>query len=766
MQSADATAKITRGGSHTRIFIIFLAVSFVTSLLLYASHVFERQELQSINMRFEARRWLRWNKESLARLPNLWSYHEAHEIPRRLWAWDYTLSWLVEPNHPPVVSKIVLFNRGPEDEPPKEAAQSFPFLAPLLSNVMPRSYVADMVRYVAKAGARAILLDIEFTQYTNDDRLLASAIKDAADGKLSHGRPVIVMFAQNPVRRSFQNVLQLDGSPPESGVVDELRKLDPNIDLSRFSAPTEVVLDEDQVVRRISLRMQGQGDSVLESMVIKVLRQMGVALPEDIPPVMYVDYAAPPNSVLYPVRPLTYLLDPDRKQMMSQSQPGNKDVTLKDAIVFIGDGLTDVYSTPVTNHGLDRMSGSEILAHAIDTIRRHSWPERLSGPSAILYLFATCLAGACVLLLLRKYEKPAGGPEIKLKSVLKGCAWLVALLALSLAAGCLLFAHFQLIVPLFIPLVSLIAGFVTAVFWEKERERVEHFKIELAEAAQRLNLEREKHQMELELNAAEAKAREAILDKQRRREFARRINHDLRAPVSVLTWTIASLKRKLADQPEVQAKIERLSHSADKLTGLVDGLVKAYDESVMEPKPEDMKGPCDLKKAIQHSVAVQQGVAEKKGSSVDMILPEETLMIAGSQTEVSRIIDNLIRNAILHNPEGTKVVVDLARENSHCIVKVEDNGRGIAPEHIELIFDAGYRARNSDHDGEGLGLNIVKTLTESSGGTIALKSELGKGTCFTLTWPLLSESKENGGNGMQTDREREANAPTEKTIPV
>ena len=113
----------TQRNYYFGLLITFTAASFLFGSLLELTRLTWRQELQSINRHFEQRPFLKWSKESFSRLnwDSLWDYHEKHEIPRKWWAWDYTLSWLIEPNHPPVKHKIVLFNHLVEDEPPLDA---------------------------------------------------------------------------------------------------------------------------------------------------------------------------------------------------------------------------------------------------------------------------------------------------------------------------------------------------------------------------------------------------------------------------------------------------------------------------------------------------------------------------------------------------------------------------------------------------------------------------------------------------------------------
>lgn len=754
----------TRFRLFIHLFLIYLVVATATGLILRSTRFFERQDLQTINARFETRRFLNWHAESLKRLnlQTLWRYHETHEIPRRITAWDYTLSFLVENNHPPVINKILIFNRLPEDEPPKEALASYPWIEPLLDYPLKRKTIADMVRFLADSGARAIILDIEFPQYTDDDSDLARAIKYASDGgkfKTGDGKgKVPVLFASNPTRRTTGNLIQLRMAAPESGLTDELRRLFPAVDVGeKFSGSTGMLLDLDQVVRRAYLKLPTISGDEEDGLILKLMKELSLKVPRHLPDVIDIDYASPPNAELYPVRPLSYLIDPDRKKKIALGLSGSRDVTVKNAIVIIGDGMVDLHNTPVSSRGLDRMSGSEILAHTLETVSRGTPLWRADGFTWFAYMLISAGAGAGILLLSRKAESPDETTGVDPLRVIKNALCLTLTLSLSYSAASLLFSTKGLILPVVEPIAGLIVGFVAAAAFEREHERARHRQAELAHAKERLVIEEEKHKVELTLVKAESKAREAAQDRERRLEFARRINHDLRAPVSSLNWTIAALLARVENE-ELKGKIARLAQSSDKLTRLIDELVRSYDSrQEAEAAPDEI---CDLACLVRDSAQMQQALAEERSSLITVEAPEKAVTIRGKKTDVSRIIDNLIRNALIHNPEGTRVNAVVQIGEREGIVAISDDGKGISPQHLERIFDEGFRVEGTSAAGEGLGLNIVKTMTEKTGGVVQVESQQGQGTVFRLEWPLWSGSS-NGANGDRSSGKHEI-APSDQ----
>jgi signal transduction histidine kinase len=100
------------------------------------------------------------------------------------------------------------------------------------------------------------------------------------------------------------------------------------------------------------------------------------------------------------------------------------------------------------------------------------------------------------------------------------------------------------------------------------------------------------------------------------------------------------------------------------------------------------------------------------------------------------MILNLIENGVKYSPSGGQVTLSLHKRDGRAEVVVEDNGPGIAEEHLPHIFDRFYRGDSRNTGGSGLGLSIARWIADSHGGTIGVKSDVGKGTVFTVSLPL------------------------------
>lgn len=730
---------------------MYVAVAVLFGSMIQLSGILDRQELQTINRRFEARQWLIWSGESLKRLNplTLYNYHQQYEIPRTWYSWDYTLSWLLENNHPAPCNKIVIFNHTVEDEPQKEALEQEPWIKPLLQHPIPRATIAGMVEFLAKSGARMIFLDSDFPQYSADDKSLAQAIHNCSTGKYGHKVPIFMVRAVN--RRSAGPILELEAPTSPVGILDELAKLEPNEDVqAKYTGITCIDQDGDQVVRRIFTTYEtgfpGLGHEH-ESVIVKGLAAIGQPVPHNLPALMDIDFAAQPNSDLYPVRPLHYLLDPEKKAMLASDQGG--DVKVKDAVVFVGDGITDLYSTAFTNEGQNLMSGTEILANAMETISRSSWPRRLMSRMDVfvyVYLLAVSVAGGLAWLFWKElqHSKPADLNARRGKRFLRlllDIGFYCLTLMSSFVFACVVFAHGGILVPIFVPSLALGFGTIAAIIWEREREREDSFQVRLQAAQDKLYLEREWFESELARQQAEGQAREMLSDRKRRREFVRRINHDLNAPVSVLNWTIAELQMMELQSPVANEKVARLVKSSDKLGELIDQLVQSYDYETNPELSNNQSALCDLVAVLDDCVDGQQPLAEKHNDHINWVRPDSQMWVKANSLELSRVIDNIIRNAIKHNPPETNVFVSLDSNGTFHSVLISDSGKGIGAEHLEHIFQPGYRVNPEKKDGQGLGLDIAKTLVESMGGEISVTSTLGNGTTFKLKLPICSDSR-------------------------
>jgi len=114
----------------------------------------------------------------------------------------------------------------------------------------------------------------------------------------------------------------------------------------------------------------------------------------------------------------------------------------------------------------------------------------------------------------------------------------------------------------------------------------------------------------------------------------------------------------------------------------------------------------------------------------------QNIPVNADESRIYQVLHNLIQNAIKYCPSGTKVKTSFSDIGNHILVEINDNGDGIAEEHLPHLYERFYRtdhSRNRSEGGTGLGLAIVKHIVESHGQTVSVRSKVGKGTVFGFT---------------------------------
>jgi PAS domain S-box-containing protein len=227
---------------------------------------------------------------------------------------------------------------------------------------------------------------------------------------------------------------------------------------------------------------------------------------------------------------------------------------------------------------------------------------------------------------------------------------------------------------------------------------------------------------------------------QAKSEFLANMSHELRTPLNSLLGMAELLQITTLDSSQ-REMLETMAKAGDLLLRTVDDIL---DFSKLEAQQVTLeKIPFQLKTLFQQTVTLLQSMASKK--SLTLMLDWQSNLppaVMGDPVRLSRILHNLIGNAIKYTPEGEIRVETSWKDYAdhmelHC--RVVDTGIGIAPEHHDVIFQKFSQADASTtrrFGGTGLGLSITQQLIELMGGTIGMESTLGVGSTFWFTLPL------------------------------
>lgn len=225
-------------------------------------------------------------------------------------------------------------------------------------------------------------------------------------------------------------------------------------------------------------------------------------------------------------------------------------------------------------------------------------------------------------------------------------------------------------------------------------------------------------------------------------EFLSTISHELRTPLTSIQG-YATLVAS-GDAGEVNGTQKEflgiIQSNCARLGSLINDLLDV--EKIEAGRAQLRKEPLDLAPLLKECHDTFAVVARQKGLKLHYEVPDTGLPVLGDRARLAQVFVNLLSNAIKYTPEGT-VELSAERNPGAVVIRVRDTGLGISKEEQERLFQKFYRARSgldSGESGTGLGLVIARGWIESQGGTIHLQSEPGKGSVFTVTLPLGSES--------------------------
>ncbi|MCX4680154.1 HAMP domain-containing histidine kinase [Streptomyces sp. NBC_01433] len=240
------------------------------------------------------------------------------------------------------------------------------------------------------------------------------------------------------------------------------------------------------------------------------------------------------------------------------------------------------------------------------------------------------------------------------------------------------------------------------------------------------------------------------------------VAHELRTPLSNIRGWLEAAQDGLADPDP--AFVSSLLEEAVQLQHIIDDLqdLSAADAGVLRLHPERVR----IEELLAQVAAAHQGRAETAGVTLTVDappgpvreaspvleaspLPEADPVLEADPVRLRQAIGNLVSNALRHTPAGGRVTLRSygSESGEHIVVEVVDTGSGISPEDLPHVFDRFWRAEKSRSrrtGGSGLGLSIVRKLTEAHGGTVGAASAEGAGSVFTLRLPTTSRASAGG----------------------
>jgi len=216
--------------------------------------------------------------------------------------------------------------------------------------------------------------------------------------------------------------------------------------------------------------------------------------------------------------------------------------------------------------------------------------------------------------------------------------------------------------------------------------------------------------------------------------FIATISHELKTPIASL-----QMGAKLLQDPRVGTLNDEQSRIVQTVNDETQRLMKITGELLDMAQVETGNIKLNLN-SVQANDLVEQAIeavkfqAEQGHVKLHLEIPDKSSSVQADKDKTIWVLINFLTNAVRHSPENGEVVIRCTTEKERVRFSVKDSGMGIEPKHLEKIFDRFYRVPGSDpKKGTGLGLSICKEFIEAQRGTVAVQSEMGKGSEFSFS---------------------------------
>jgi PAS domain S-box-containing protein len=238
-----------------------------------------------------------------------------------------------------------------------------------------------------------------------------------------------------------------------------------------------------------------------------------------------------------------------------------------------------------------------------------------------------------------------------------------------------------------------------------------------------------------------ARADDLIEADRRKNEFLAMLAHELRNPLAPLSNAVQAIRRRQpGDEHTLTVATDILDRQIRQMSRLVNDLLDA--SRVSRGKIELRCTRVALRPIIEEAIETVRPLLARFEHTLTTTLPPEALYVDGDAGRLSQVIGNLLANAAKFTDKAGRIWLSAEREGDEAVIRVRDDGIGIAPEHLQTLFDMFVQvdtAIERSRDGLGIGLTLVKTLVELHGGTVQVHSAgPGCGSEFTVRLAAVS----------------------------
>ena len=223
---------------------------------------------------------------------------------------------------------------------------------------------------------------------------------------------------------------------------------------------------------------------------------------------------------------------------------------------------------------------------------------------------------------------------------------------------------------------------------------------------------------------------------QKRHRFVSDASHELKTPLASIKLLTDSILQNDMDMDTVREFVGDIGDEADRLNRTTGKLLALTRVDGHEPLESEI---INMAPTVERVIRMLSGIAAENGITIESNLTQNCPVLI-LEDDLYQIAFNLIENGIKYNVPGGKLTVKLLRDEDNALLQVSDTGMGIPEDALGHIFERFYRvdkSRSRASGGSGLGLAIVRTIVQRNRGDILVHSELGKGSTFTVSFPVF-----------------------------
>ena len=223
-----------------------------------------------------------------------------------------------------------------------------------------------------------------------------------------------------------------------------------------------------------------------------------------------------------------------------------------------------------------------------------------------------------------------------------------------------------------------------------------------------------------------------------REEILRIVAHDLRSPLNTISMATNLLLDIPASDADRVKRLKIIKRTGEQMERLIQDLlsVTAIEAGRLSIAPRKLK----MDDVFEDVAEMLEGTAREKSIRLIVNRPADLPPVRGDHGRVLQVFSNLVGNAVKFTPEGGAITLSAARADDVIQCAIADTGSGIPPEELPRIFGKFWQSKRGDHRGVGLGLAIARGIVEAHGGTIGVRSEVGKGSVFSFSLPVWSDA--------------------------